>query len=127
MDRFITFGPHLVAATPVTTTSPAVSPIEYTIVPLPEAAQVSLLWVAIGLAVLTSFAQGLVTVFASVAEDANRWTFRFRIAKGEPWWWTFVSFLLALSLITITMSFMSGNSNNSLDILALSTATLLAL
>jgi hypothetical protein len=66
-------------------------------------------------------------VLANVAEDANMWTFRVQIAKVEHWWWTVVSFLLSTSLVTITLSFMSGNNNDSLDILALSTATLLAI
>jgi hypothetical protein len=99
----------------------------FTVLPTPEAAQVSFLWVAIGLAVLTSFAQGFVTVLASVAEDANMWTFRFRLAKQEHWWWTFVSALLVLSFITITLSFLAGNTNDALSVLALSSATLLSI
>lgn len=42
-----------------------------------------LLWSSIGLAVLTSLPQGLITTVVAVAEDANMWTFRFRIARYE--------------------------------------------
>lgn len=113
---------------PVPTSTVTMAPSnQFVVITLPQATQITLLWVAIGLAVITAFAQGLVTVMASVAEDANMWTFRFRLAKQEHIWWTFVSILLTLSLITITLSFMAGNNNDALDILALSSATLLAI
>lgn len=83
----------------------------------------ALLWSSIGLAVVTSLLQGLVTTIVAVAEDQSMWTFRFRIARFEHWWWTIISTLLAVSFALIVLSFLSGNNNDSLGVLALSTAT----
>jgi hypothetical protein len=55
------------------------------------------------------------------------WTFRFRIARYEHWWWTVISTMLAVSFVLIVLSFLSGNSNDSLGVLALSTATTIAI
>lgn len=84
-------------------------------------------WISIGLAILTSFFQGLVTAIASMTEASNRWTFRFRLALVEHWWWTFVSALLLASLIMNALSFSSGNGGEAISVLALSTATFLAI
>jgi hypothetical protein len=51
------------------------------------------------------------------------WTFRFRIARYEHWWWTGVSAMLSTSFGLIIFSFLSGNSSDSLGVLTLSTAT----
>lgn len=84
------------------------------------------LWLSIGLAVLTAFAQGLVTSIAIMTESSSRWTFRFRLALLEHWWWTIVSLLLLASLTMNTLAFASGNSGEAVSILALSSATFLA-
>ena len=84
-------------------------------------------WISIGLAVLTALFQGLVTALASMTEASNRWTFRFRIALVEHWWWTFVSVLLLASLVMEVLSFVSGNGGAAVDVLALSSATFLAI
>ncbi|KAJ3506681.1 hypothetical protein NLJ89_g6740 [Agrocybe chaxingu] len=85
--------------------------------------QTALLWTSIGLAVVTSFWQGLIVTIVTITEDQGMWTFRFRIARYEHWWWTVVSVMLSTSFILIIFSFLSGNSNDSLGVLTLSTAT----
>lgn len=90
-------------------------------------AQKAFLWLSIGLAVLTALFQGLVTALTYMAESSNYWTFRFRLAKIEHWWWTLVSSLLMTSLVLVTLSFLSGNSSDSVSILAISTTTFLAI
>jgi hypothetical protein len=62
-----------------------------------------------------------------MTESSNYWTFRFRLAKVEHWWWTTVSFLLLSSLVFNVLSFASGNSGEAVSILVLSTTTLLAI
>lgn len=84
-------------------------------------------WLSIGLAVLTSFLQGLVTAIALMTEASTRWTFRFRLALVEHLWWTGVSILLLGSLIMNALSFASGNGGEPVSVLALSTATFLAI
>ncbi|KJA21930.1 hypothetical protein HYPSUDRAFT_55236 [Hypholoma sublateritium FD-334 SS-4] len=88
--------------------------------------QVALLWTSIGLAVVTSFLQGLITTIVAIAEDQDMWTFRFRIALYEHTWWTTVSTMLFASFVLLVFSFLAGNSSNSLDVLTLSTATAIA-
>lgn len=85
------------------------------------------LWSSVALAVLTAFAQGLVTALASMTESSTMWTFRFRLAKVEHWWWTVVSGMLLISLVLITLSFAAGNNNDSLSILILSSTTFLTI
>lgn len=89
--------------------------------------KIGLLWTSIGLAVLTSLLQGLVTTVVTIAEDQGMWTFRFRIARYEHHWWIAISTLLFMSFALIAMSFLSGNNNDSLGVLALSTATAIAI
>ena len=60
---------------------------------------------------------------AAVAEDSRAWTFRFRLALYEHWWWTWISVLLFISLVLIVCSFLAGNDGDTLGILALSSAT----
>lgn len=84
-------------------------------------------WLSIGLAVLTAFLQGLVTALAFMTESSNRWTFRFRLAMLEHSWWMIVSLLLLASLVMVTLSFTSGNGGDAISVLALSSATFLAL
>ncbi|KAI5815179.1 hypothetical protein BZA77DRAFT_248940 [Pyronema omphalodes] len=93
------------------------------IIPLNTAGALGLLWSSIGLAVLTALIQGLVTTMASVAESSAMWTFRFRLARSEYIWWSFVSGLLGTSLIMITLSFLCGNQGEGLSVLVLSSAT----
>ncbi|KAL9104852.1 MAG: hypothetical protein Q9163_000238 [Psora crenata] len=90
-------------------------------------AQNAFLWSSVGLAVVTALLQGLVTALAFMTESSNYWTFRFRLAKIEHWWWAVVSALLLVSLVLITLSFLSGNSSEAISILALSTATFLTI
>lgn len=89
--------------------------------------EIAFLWSSIGTAVLTAFLQGMVTALAFMTEDSNYWTFRFRLAKIEHWWWSTVAVLLLVSLILIILSFLSGNSSNSLGILVLASATSLTI
>lgn len=89
--------------------------------------KMGLLWTSIGLAVLTSLLQGLVTTVVAIAEDQGMWTFRFRIARYEHHWWIAISTLLFVSFVLIALSFLSGNNNDSLGVLALSTATTIAI
>ena len=85
--------------------------------------QVALLWTSIGLAVVTSFWQGLIVTIVTIAEQQGMWTFRLRIACLEHWWWTVVSIMLSTSFGLIVFSFLSGNNSDSLGVLTLSTAT----
>ncbi|KAF5648952.1 hypothetical protein F52700_771 [Fusarium sp. NRRL 52700] len=62
-----------------------------------------------------------------MTESSNSWTFRFRLAKVEHLWWTLVSFLLFTSLVFNVISFVTGNSNEAVTVLVLSTTTLLAI
>ncbi|KAI9692837.1 MAG: hypothetical protein M1822_004831 [Bathelium mastoideum] len=87
----------------------------------------ALLWSSIGLAVLTSVLQGLVSTIILIAEDQAMWTFRFRIARFEHWWWTLIGTLLSVSFGLIVVSFLAGNNNDSVGVLALSTATALVI
>ena len=91
-----------------------------------DQAKVGLLWTSIGLAVLTSALQGLVTTVVTIAEDQGMWTFRFRVARYEHYWWVVISMLLFISFVLIVISFLSGNTSDSLGVLALSTATAVA-
>lgn len=84
-------------------------------------------WLSTGLAVLTALLQGLVTALAAMTESSNRWTFRFRLALLEHWWWSIVSILLLASLVMVTLSFTSGNGGDAISVLALSSATFLAI
>jgi len=84
-------------------------------------------WAATGLAVLTAFAQGLVTALINMTESSNSWTFRFRLAKVEHWWWTMVTILLTISLVLDVLSFASGNSNDAVSILVIALTTFLSL
>lgn len=87
----------------------------------------ALSWISVGLAVFTAFLQGLVTAIASMTEYASRWTFRFRLAHFEHWWWTIVSVLLLASLVMNGLSFASGNGGEPISVLALATTTFLAI
>ncbi|KAF8233844.1 hypothetical protein L208DRAFT_1395035 [Tricholoma matsutake] len=91
------------------------------------AGSIGLLWSSIGIAVLTSFLQGLAVTVVSIAEDQEMWTFRFRIARYEYLWWTVISSMLSVSFILIVVSFLSGNSSDSLGVLVLSTTTSIAI
>lgn len=89
--------------------------------------QKAFLWSSIGHAVLTAFVQGLVTALTFMTESSNYWTFRFRLARIEHWWWTLVSLMLLTSLVLIILAFLTGNTSESISILALSTTTFLAI
>lgn len=86
-----------------------------------------LLWGSIALAVFTSLIQGLATTVVSVAEDQSMWTWRFRLALYEHWWWTVISAFLSVAFSLIVLSFLTGNNNESVGVLALSTATAIAI
>ncbi|KAG6014614.1 hypothetical protein E4U54_005023 [Claviceps lovelessii] len=92
-----------------------------------QTGRVALLWTSIGAAVFTSLIQGLITTIVQVAEDQSLWTFRFRIARFEHWWWTAVSVLLSISFAFIILTFLAGNSQDAVGVLALSTATTIAI
>jgi hypothetical protein len=87
----------------------------------------ALYWTSVGLVILTSLLQGLATTVVAIAEDQSMWTFRFRIARFEHLWWSIISILLSISFTLSITSFIAGNSNESLGILALSTATTIAI
>ena len=103
------------------------APVNQALFVVSQQAQNGFLWSSVGLAVLTALLQGLVTALAFMTESSNYWTFRFRVAKIEHWWWTVVSALLLMSLVLITLTFLSGNNNEAISILALSTATFLTI
>lgn len=84
-------------------------------------------WISIGLAVLTAFFQGMVSAIAFMTEASTRWTFRFRLALLEHWWWSFVCVLLLASLVMNALSFASGNGGDAISVLILSSATFLAI
>lgn len=84
-------------------------------------------WGSIGLAVFTALCQGLVSALTFMTESSSQWTFRFRLAIWEHWWWTFVSVLLLVSLAMSTIAFASGSGGDPVSVLALSSATFLAM
>ncbi|KAL1615020.1 hypothetical protein SLS56_011959 [Neofusicoccum ribis] len=92
-----------------------------------ETGRVALLWTSISLAVFTSLAQGLITTVIQISEDQGLWTFRFRLARYEHIWWTVVSSILTVSFVLIILTFLAGNTQDSLGVLALSTATTIAI
>lgn len=83
-------------------------------------------WAAIGLAVLTAILQGLVAAMTSMTESSGQWTFRFRLALVEHYWWTFVALMLFCSLVMSIIAFVSGRGGDPVSVLALSSATFLA-
>jgi len=85
------------------------------------------LWSSIGLAVVTAFSQGLVSALTYMTEASNSWTFRFRLAKAEHWWWTLVTVLLVISLAFNIISFASGNTTEAVSVLIIASTTLLTL
>ncbi|KAF2148507.1 hypothetical protein K461DRAFT_233067 [Myriangium duriaei CBS 260.36] len=91
------------------------------------AGRAALLWTSIGVAVVTSLLQGMITTVVQISEDQDLWTFRFRIARFEHWWWTNVSTLLSISFALIIITFLAGNNQDALGVLALSTATTIAI
>ena len=103
------------------------APVSQALFVVSRDAQNGFLWSSVGLAVVTALLQGLVASLAFMTESSNYWTFRFRLAKIEHWWWTVVSALLLTSLVLITLSFLAGNNNEAISILALSTATFLTI
>ncbi|KAK5230228.1 hypothetical protein LTR72_001763 [Exophiala xenobiotica] len=84
-------------------------------------------WLSTGLAVLTALLQGLVTALTNMTDSSSQWTFRFRLALLEHWWWAVVSILLVVSLVMVLLSFASGNGGDAISVLALSSATFLAI
>lgn len=84
-------------------------------------------WLSIGLAVVTALFQGLVTALAFMTESSSRWTFRFRLALIEHIWWSFVSIFLLVSLVMSALAFASGNGGEAISVLALASATFLAM
>ncbi|WEW61196.1 hypothetical protein PRK78_006686 [Emydomyces testavorans] len=118
------------ATTPVSATPPDVTtslPPSSALFHVKPSTSLGFLWSSIGLAVLTALAQGMVTALAYMTESSAMWTFRFRLAKVEHWWWTLVSGMLLISLVLITLSFAAGNNNEAVSILALSTTTFLTI
>ncbi|QIW99166.1 hypothetical protein AMS68_004684 [Peltaster fructicola] len=83
-------------------------------------------WAAIGIAVLTAILQGLVAAMTFMTESSGQWTFRFRLALIEHYWWTFVALMLFGSLIMSVLAFVSGRGGDPVSVLALSSATFLA-
>ena len=102
------------------------APTGHVILQVSEGVGKGLSWGSIGLAVLTAFLQGLVTALASMPETSNYWTFRFRLALVEYYWWTFVSVLLFASLGMTAVAFATGNGTEPLSVLILASATFLA-
>lgn len=84
-------------------------------------------WAAIALAVFTAICQGLVAALTFMTESSAQWTFRFRLALYEHWWWTAVSILLFISLSMSAIAFASGRGGDPVSVLALSSATFLAM
>ena len=84
-------------------------------------------WGSVGLAVFTALFQGLVAAVTLMTESSAQWTFRFRLALVEHWWWTFVSVLLFVSLTMSALAFAAGSAGDPVSVLALSSATFLAM
>ena len=124
--RYMNMGTTL-ASILVLCSACSAAPVNQALYHVSQRAQNGFLWSSTGLAVLTAFLQGLVTALAFMTESSNYWTFRFRIARIEHWWWTAVAALLLVSLVLMVLSFLAGNNNEAISILALSTATFLAI
>jgi hypothetical protein len=84
-------------------------------------------WSSIALAVFTALLQGLISALAFMTESSGQWTFRFRLAVVEHLWWTFISVLLLVSLIMSAIAFTAGKGGDPVSVLALSSATFLAM
>ncbi|THU95927.1 hypothetical protein K435DRAFT_859018 [Dendrothele bispora CBS 962.96] len=80
-------------------------------------------WTSIAIAVLVSFIQGAITVFIDICEAEGFWTLRFRVAMYEHIWWTGIAVSLAASLGSMVVSFLAGNTGESLGIITLATAS----
>jgi len=102
---------------------PRETPVQVKFIAANSKARIALLWACICVALFVAFIQSLVSTMAAVAEDSRAWTFRFRLALYEHWWWTWISMLLFISLVLIVLSFLAGNDGEALGILALSSAT----
>ena len=87
----------------------------------------ALSWASIALAVFTAICQGLVSALTFMTESSSQWTFRFRLALLEHLWWTAVSILLFISLAMSSWAFASGTGGDPVSVLALSSATFLAM
>lgn len=85
------------------------------------------LWVSTGIAVVTALVQGMVTALSYMTESSGSWTFRFRLAKIEHWWWTLVSAMLVVSMVLSILSFLAGNNQDAVAVLVLSSTTFLAI
>lgn len=88
---------------------------------------ITFFWASTLLAVTTALLQGMVTALTSLTESTNRWTFHFRLTCFEHWWWTMISILVLISLAMVGLSFGSGNGGDAISVLALSSATFLAI
>ncbi|KAF8421364.1 hypothetical protein EV426DRAFT_608893 [Tirmania nivea] len=109
------------------TIRPRANPAQMQLISTDSKTRLALLWASVCLAVFVAFIQSLVATMAAVAEDSRAWTFRFRLALFEHWWWTWISVLLFISLVLITLSFLAGNDGETLGILVLSSATAMAI
>ncbi|KAF9503212.1 hypothetical protein BS47DRAFT_1402627 [Hydnum rufescens UP504] len=64
-----------------------------------------------------------ITTFIYLCEAESLWTVRFRLAVFEHYWWIAISAALLASFVSMIISFLAGNSNDALSVLALATAS----
>ncbi|KAK7439385.1 hypothetical protein VKT23_017608 [Stygiomarasmius scandens] len=83
-------------------------------------------WTAIAIAVLVNIVQGAITTLIDICEAEALWTVRFRLSLYEHLWWTGIAVTLIASFGSMVVSFLAGNTGESLGIILLSTASSLA-
>ncbi|KIK53370.1 hypothetical protein GYMLUDRAFT_179039 [Collybiopsis luxurians FD-317 M1] len=80
-------------------------------------------WTSIAIAVLITIFQGAITTFIDICEAEGLWTLRFRLGLYEHIWWTFIAIALVASFGAMLVSFLAGNTGESLSIVLLSSAS----
>ncbi|KAF9515921.1 hypothetical protein BS47DRAFT_1341515 [Hydnum rufescens UP504] len=94
-----------------------------TVLHVSNQSQQAIFWSSTAIAVLVSFVQGAITTLIDLCEAESLWTVRFRLAVFEHFWWIGISIALVASFVSMIISFLAGNSNDALGVLALATAS----
>ena len=82
-------------------------------------AKSGLFWSTIAVMGTMAALQAGLFLVIGIIEDDNSWTFRFRIACVEHWWWTIQSILLTIAFILMVFSIMAGNDGETIGLITL--------
>ncbi|KAF9503211.1 hypothetical protein BS47DRAFT_1490477 [Hydnum rufescens UP504] len=94
-----------------------------TVLHVSNQSQQAIFWSSTAIAVFVSLVQGAITTLIDLCEAESLWTVRFRLAVFEHYWWIAISAALLASFVSMIISFLAGNSNDALSVLALATAS----